>query len=146
MELRNFSLMINQSKVGAFAGFLAQGKIMGTHCKKCGVDYYPPQADCSQCMGDEVEWFEVPNEGKLAAFTQVMVLPEHFALPPISVPFGKAILTPSPVGLIEVKEGFRIMGWIPEISARDLEVGEPMKAVSKTLEDGRITIVLEKAG
>jgi uncharacterized OB-fold protein len=73
-----------------------------------------------------------------------MVLPEHFALPALSVPFAKATLTPSPVGLLEVKEGIRIMGWLPKRSADNLTVGERMKATPQVLDDGRVTIILEK--
>ena len=146
MELKQFSLMVNQSKVDAFADSLAQGKIMATRCKNCETEYYPPQADCSGCTGGDMEWFECPTEGKLVSFTQIMVLPEHFALPEPSVPFGKALLTPSPVGLLEVKKGLRIMGWIPKASPDSLQVGDRMKASPQVLDDGRITIILSKVG
>lgn len=145
MEFKDFSLMVGQSKAAAFVDFLAQGKIMATRCKKCSREYYPPQMDCSSCLGDDMEWFECPTDGKLASFTQIMVLPEHFALPEPSVPFGKVLLTPSPVGLLEVKEGIRIMGWVPKTSPDDLTVGEPMKASPRVLADGRVTIILEKS-
>jgi uncharacterized OB-fold protein len=91
-----------------------------------------------------MDWFECPTEGRLMSFTQIMVLPEHFSLPDLSVPFAKATLTPSPVGLLEVKEGIRIIGWIPKISANDLKVGDRMKASPQVLDDGRVTIILEK--
>ena len=144
MELKQFSLMVNQSKVDAFADSLAQGKIMATRCKNCEAEYYPPQADCSRCTSGDMEWFECPTEGKLVSFTQIMVLPEHFALPQPTVPFGKAFLTPSPVGLLEVKEGLRIMGWIPKASPDSLQVGDRMKASPQVLDDGRVTLILTK--
>ena len=144
MDFKNFSLMVNETKVASFADSLAQGKIMGTKCKKCNTEYYPPQSDCSGCLSQEMDWFECPIEGRLVSFTQIMVLPEHFSLPEPSVPFAKAALTPSPVGLLEVKEGIRIMGWIPKVSTNDLKVGERMKASPQELDDGRVTIVLEK--
>ena len=144
MEFKDFSLMIKQSKVASFVDFLAQGKIMATRCKKCRSEYYPPQADCSKCLGNDMEWFELPAEGRLYSFTQIMVLPEHFALPELSIPFGKASLIPSPVGLLEVKKGVRIMGWIPMVSTGDLKVGDRMKVIPQMLDDGRVTIVLEK--
>jgi len=144
MDFRQFSLMISQTKAAAFADFLAEGKIMAARCKQCRREYYPPQADCAQCLTQEMEWFECPTEGRLASFTQIMVLPEHFALPPLAVPFAKAMLTPSPVGLLEIKEGIRIMGWLPERSSDDLMVGERMKATPQVLDDGRVTIVLRK--
>jgi uncharacterized OB-fold protein len=144
MDFKQFSLMISQTKAASFADSLAEGKIMGTRCKACRREYYPPQADCPQCLNQEMEWFACPAEGRLASFTQIMVLPEHFALPPLSLPFAKATLTPSPVGLLEVKEGIRIMGWLPKRSADDLMVGERMKATPQILDDGRVTIVLQK--
>ena len=144
MDFQKFSLMISQTKVASFADALEQGKIMATRCTKCNKEYYPPQSDCSHCLSQEMEWFECPTEGELASFTQIMVLPEHFALPVLSVPFAKASLTPSPVGLLETKEGMRIMGWIPKTSAGDLAVGDRMKATPQTLDDGRVTIVLER--
>ena len=145
MELQDFSLMIRQSKATGFIDFLAKGKIMASRCKKCHREYYPPQVDCSSCLNVDMEWFECPTEGELVSFTQIMVLPEHFALPALSVPFGKAVLTPSPVGLLEVKERIRIMGWIPKTSPNDLIVGERMQALAQVLDDGRVTIVLEKS-
>ena len=145
MAFMDFSLMVTQSKASLFAVFLAEGKIMATRCKKCGLKYYPPQVDCSSCLNSDMEWFECPTEGQLASFTQIMVLPEHFAMPAPTVPFGKAMLTPSPVGLLEVEDGIRIMGWVPKTSAIDLTVGERMKASAQPLKDGRITIILEKS-
>lgn len=144
MDFNAFSLMITETKANSFADSLAQGKIMATRCTACNREYYPPQADCTHCLGQDMEWFECPNEGKLVAFTQIMVLPEHFALPAPKIPFGKASLTPSPVGLVEVKEGIRIMGWIPKAPVETLVVGDSMKAIPHVLDDGRVTIVLEK--
>lgn len=144
MGFKNFSLMVNETRVAAFSDFLAQGKIMATRCKKCYREYYPPRSDCSHCLSQEMDWFECPYEGKLVTFTQVMVLPEHFALPELSIPFARAVLTPSPVGLLEVKDGIRIMGWVPKASAGDLEVGDHMIASPRVLDDGRVTIILEK--
>ena len=144
MDFNQFSLMVTETKANAFADFLAEGKIMATRCKACKSEYYPPQADCAHCLGQDMEWFECPTRGKLVAFTQIMVLPEHFALPTLDIPFGKASIIPSPVGILEVEKGIRVMGWIPEASVEELAVGEPMRISPHVLDDGRITIVLEK--
>ena len=143
MDFKQFSLMINEIKVASFTAYLAQGKIMATRCKRCNREYYPPQSDCSECLSQEMVWFECPTEGNLVSFTQIMVLPEHFALPKLSIPFAKTTLTPSPVGLLEVKEGMRIMGWIRNVPVHDLTVGTHMKAMPQVLDDGKVTIVLE---
>jgi uncharacterized protein len=146
MDFKQFSLMLSETKVDSFADALTQGKIMATRCKRCNREYYPPQADCTHCLGQDMEWFECPTEGKLVAFTQIMVLPEHFALPTPEIPFGKMSLIPSPVGLVEVKQGVRIMGWIPKVSVDVLAVGDSMKVIPHMLDNGRATIVLEKTG
>ena len=145
MDFKRFSLMLGETKVNSFVDYLNQGKIMATRCKKCQKEYYPPQADCSQCLSQDMDWFECPAEGKLVAFTQIMVLPEHFALPTLEIPFGKASLVPSPVGLLEVKEGIRVMGWVPKTAVNDLRIGDRMKVRPEALDDGKVSIILEKA-
>ncbi|MBN1226696.1 MAG: hypothetical protein JXA79_06865 [Deltaproteobacteria bacterium] len=144
MDFDKFSLMIKNVRVSQFAERLKEGKIMGTRCKKCQAEFYPPQADCSSCLSDDMDWFDLPTKGILASFTQVNVLPEYFALPSLSIPFGKASIKASPVGILEVKEGVRVMGWIPKRSENDLKVGETMRAEPFELDDGRLTIVLKK--
>jgi uncharacterized OB-fold protein len=42
-----------------------------------------------------------------------------------------------------VEEGLRIMGWIPKVDLKKIQVGMKMKASPQTLADGKITIVLE---
>src|SRR4030042_127846 len=65
MDFKNFSLAISQTKVARFAEDLAAGKIMSTVCKKCGKSYYPPRADCPECMSSNMEWKELQGEGIL---------------------------------------------------------------------------------
>ncbi len=143
MEFKNFSLFINQSKVARFTKDLAEGKIMSTVCKKCGRQYYPPQADCFSCMESEMEWKEVPREGRLLTFTRIHVPPEHFAVRQPLMPFSSVQFEPCPIGLIEVEKGLKIMGWIPKVDIKKIKVGMKMKASPFTLPDGKLTIILE---
>jgi uncharacterized OB-fold protein len=143
MEFKNFSLAINQTKVGRFANDLASGKIMSTICKKCGKRYYPPRADCSACMESEMEWKPINGEGKLVTFTKIYVPPEHFAIRQPLMPFSSVQFEPCPIGLLEVEGGLRVMGWIPKVDVKKIKVGMKMKAAPFTLPDGKITIVFE---
>ena len=145
MEFKNFSLFINQTKVNRFADDLAGGKIMSTSCKKCGKQYYPPVADCSSCLGSEMEWKELKGEGKLITFTKIHVPPEHFAVRQPLMPFSSIQFEPCPIGILEVENGLPIMGWIPKMDVKKIKVGMKMKASSFTLPNGNITIVLEPA-
>jgi len=143
MEFRDFSLFISQAKITRFAKDLAEGRIMSTVCRRCGKAYYPPQADCSSCMGSEMEWKELNGEGRLVTFTRIHVPPEHFAVRQPLMPFSSIQFEPCPIGLIEVEKGLRIMGWIPKMEIKKIKVGMKMKASPFRLPDGKLTIVLE---
>ena len=143
MDFKNFSLAISQTKVARFAEDLAAGKIMSTICKKCGKKYYPPQADCSECMSSDMEWKELKGEGTLVTFTKIFVPPEHFAIRQPLMPFSSAAFEPCPIGLLEVEGGLRVMGWIPKVDLKKIKIGTKMRASPQILPDGRITIVLE---
>ncbi len=143
MDFKNFSLNIAQTKVNRFVDELAAGKFMETVCKKCGKKYYPPQADCSNCMQSDMEWKQISSEGKLVTFTKIHVPPEHFAVRQPLMPFSGIQFEPCPFGIIEVEGGLKIMGWIPKMDVKKIKVGMKLKASSFTLPDGKLTIVLE---
>lgn len=50
-----------------FAG-LANGKLLGTHCKSCNYTYGTPRLHCMYC-GNETDWVELPKEGYIHCFT-----------------------------------------------------------------------------
>jgi uncharacterized OB-fold protein len=143
MEFKKFALAMSQTKVARFADDLASGKIMSTSCKKCGKRYYPPRADCSACMASDMEWKPVGTEGRLVTFTKIYVPPEHFAVRQPLMPFSSVQFDPCPVGILEVEDGLRIMGWMPKMDLKKIRVGMKMKAFPQILPDGKITIVLE---
>ncbi len=143
MDFKNFSLNIAQTKVNRFVDELAAGKFMATVCKKCGKKYYPPSADCPNCMQSDMEWKQIGSEGKLVTFTKIHVPPEHFAVRQPLMPFSSIQFEPCPFGIIEVEGGLKIMGWIPKMDVKKIKVGMKLKASSFTLPDGKLTIVLE---
>jgi uncharacterized OB-fold protein len=143
MEFRNFSIAINQTKVARFADDLAAGKIMSTSCKKCGKRYYPPRADCSACMNSDMDWNPISGEGRLVTFTRIHVPPEHFAIQQPLMPFSSVQFQPCPIGIIEVEDGLKLMGWMPKIDPKKIKIGLKLKALPQILPDGKVTIVLE---
>ena len=80
MGFANFGVVsfTDQAKVADFVTYLEQGKVMATRCKKCGHEYFPPRADCPDCIGSEVEWFAIEDAGKLATYTTVNYGPSGF--------------------------------------------------------------------
>jgi len=144
MDFRDFALSVNQTKVARFAKDLSEGKIMATLCKRCGRRYYPPRADCADCMGTEMEWKQIKSVGRLVTFTKIYVPPEHFAIRQPLMPFSSVQFEPCPIGILEVEDSLRIMGWMPKIALNKIEMGMKMKAIGQVLQDGKITIVIEK--
>jgi len=143
MEFKDFSMHIGQTKVARFAEELAAGKIMATVCKKCGKKYYPPRSDCSGCMESTMEWRPIEGVGNLVTYTKIYVPPEHFAIRRPLMPFSSIQFEPCPVGLIEIEDGLRIMGWMPKIDFIKIRIGMKLKASPQILPDGKVTIILE---
>lgn len=143
MEFRNFSLYIKHTKVSRFIDALVDGNIEGTICKSCKKKYFPPRADCPECMGSDIDWIPIETSGRLFTFTKIYVPPEHFSPKQPSMPFSSIKFEPCPVGVIETEEGLRIMGWMPKVDIKKIHVGDKMKASSFLLPDGNITIILE---
>ena len=66
------------TKTNDFIDYLEEGKVEGTRCKECGAVFFPPRADCYQCLSSDIEWFEVTGAGKLLSFTKLEYAPSGF--------------------------------------------------------------------
>lgn len=102
-----------------FAG-LANQKLLGTKCQKCGTTFATPRLSCMEC-GGECDWVELPQEGKIHSFTVCYFGAEAFLKE-----------TPFILGLIEFKEAdtlllTRVLGLDPEKPTLDW-VGMKVKA------------------
>ena len=53
-----------------FFSRLAEGSFQTTRCRGCGEIHYPPRVVCPACLGEDLEWVDMPREGSLLAFTQ----------------------------------------------------------------------------
>ena len=146
MEFRDFSLLIRDTKVHGFVDGLERGELLASKCSSCGAIQYPPRSDCSHCFGTEFEWVAVRGVGTLVSFTSVFVTPEHFT-PDFSgsAPFSAYGYQPAPVGIVEMDDGLRVMGWVLGLKADSLRVGMRLAPRPEVLPDGRATVVLVKA-
>jgi hypothetical protein len=146
MEFRNFSLLIRDTKVHGFADGLERGELLASKCTSCGAVQYPPRSDCPRCFGTEFEWFPVHGVGKLVSFTSVFVTPDHFT-PDLSktAPFSSYGYQPAPVGIVEMEDGLRVMGWVLGLKLDSLRVGMRLSPRPEILPDGRATVVFVKA-
>jgi uncharacterized OB-fold protein len=53
-----------------FFSRLERGEFQTTRCSSCGEIHYPPHVVCPSCLGEDMEWVDLPREGTLLAFTQ----------------------------------------------------------------------------
>lgn len=120
--------------VNDFVGYLEQGKLMGTKCKKCGTKYFPPRADCYQSLDSEMEWFEVTGTGTLLSFSTLTFAPTGFTQ---ELPYTIAV-----VDYGDYKVFGRVDSSIP---VKELSVGMSMKAIVHPLPEDHINYVFQKA-
>lgn len=121
------------TKTNDFVGYLEQGKIMGTQCKKCGLQFFPPRADCFQCLSSDMEWFEVSGKGKLMAYSKLKYGPIGFEN---DLPYSIAVLDYG-----KYKVFGRIAGDIPD---DEIKIGMEMKAVVNKLPNEQLNYVFQK--
>jgi len=124
------------TKVEKFADELRDGKLMGTKCKSCGEVYFPPRADCTKCMSNDMEWRGYSGKGKLVTFTTV-----HAA------PTGFEDMAPYTIGVIDLVEGGRLLAWVEGIKPEELRIGMELRAVPSIMEEVeelRVVYVLRK--
>ncbi|MEM3874950.1 MAG: Zn-ribbon domain-containing OB-fold protein [Candidatus Bathyarchaeia archaeon] len=116
------------SKTLQFWEALKQGKILATKCRKCGKLYFPPAADCSNCLASDMEWVELSSEATIETFTHVVVRPTTFQQEkPYTVAIGK------------LKEGVRVLAWLTGFKLSEVKVGMKAKLVAKLTPEGRPT-------
>ena len=109
----------------SYEQFLNEWKIMGSKCKKCGALSIPPRPLCVSCFGSQMEWVQFKGDGKLAAFTSIVVAPPAMA----KEGFGRN--NPYVVGVVELQEGPKIVARITGVDAKkpeQIKVGMLLKA------------------
>jgi len=104
------------SKTLPFWERLKQGNVLATKCKKCGKLYFPPVADCGECLSSDMEWVELSNEATIEAFTHVVVRPLTFQ--------DEKSYT---VAIGRLKEGVRVLAWLVGFRLPEIKVGMQAK-------------------
>ncbi|MGD2247277.1 MAG: Zn-ribbon domain-containing OB-fold protein [Candidatus Methanofastidiosia archaeon] len=113
-----------------FFNELKNGKILGTHCKKCGKVYVPPRMYCEECFVELDDWVTVDNTGVVDTFTVVHVDRDENPLDEPEV-WGVIHMEGTDGGFVHKLN----------VSPDDIRIGMPVKAVFKSKKDreGRIT-------
>jgi uncharacterized OB-fold protein len=121
------------SKTNDFINYLEDGKVAGTKCQSCGLVFFPPRADCYQCLSSDVQWFEVAGEGELLTYSKLQFAPVGFDQ---DVPYCIALLDYG-----DYKVFGRISSEVPE---EELQVGMKMSTAANQLPNGQLNYVFKK--
>ncbi len=122
------------TKVNDFIDYLEKGKVMASKCKDCGLVFFPPRADCYQCLTSNMEWIEVSGTGKLVSYSKLEFAPIGFG---DDLPYAIALLDYG-----DYKVFGRIADDVPE---EEILVGMDMKTVANELPNGQLNYVFQKA-
>ncbi len=121
------------TKTNDFIGHLENGKVMGTRCRDCGLEFFPPRADCYHCFSSHMEWFEVSGTGKLITYSQLQFGPVGFE---DDLPYAIAILDYG-----NFKVFGRIAGDLPE---DEITLGMEMETKVTRLPNNQLSYVFQK--
>ena len=122
------------TRINDFINYLEDNKVMGTRCKDCGIAFFPPRADCHQCLASNMEWFEVSGKGTLVTYSRLQYAPIGFEQ---DVPYCIALLDYG-----DYKVFGRISSDLPE---DEIQVGMEMQTAVNTLPNGQLNYVFVKA-
>jgi len=123
---------IAETKVADFVKYLEEGEIAATKCKACGRLYFPPRADCIDCLSSDVEWIPLSGRGKLITYTTAYFAPAGFE-------------APYTLAVAELEEGVRVFTRISkDVKQDEIEIGMDVKLVPIRLADDRITYEVKK--
>ena len=100
--------------------------LIGTHCKKCKQNYFPPREVCPKCFSEgeegEMEKLKLSSKGKLYSYSIVQVAPKRF-MPPYGL------------GYVDFPEGVRVLGQLTTMDTAKLKTDMGVQA-----ELGRIAV------
>jgi hypothetical protein len=122
------------TKINDFVAYLEDNKVVGTRCKDCGMSFFPPRADCHQCLTSNMEWFEVSGKGKLVTYSKLQYGPVGFE--------GDL---PYCIALVDYGD-YKVFGRIAsDVAEDDIQVGMEVQTVVNKLPNGQLNYVFEKA-
>ncbi len=122
------------TRVNDFIDHLENGKVMYTRCSGCGADFFPPRADCSQCLSSDMQWREVTGSGKLVSFSQLKYAPVGFDA---DLPYSIALLDYG---------DYQIFGRLDSaLDMDEVRIGMHMVPAVNELPNGQLNYIFKKA-
>jgi len=117
------------TRISRFYDRLREGRLSTTRCRKDGALLWPPRTACPRCHTEELEWVDLPESGRIYAFSAVLG----------GAPLGMESEAPFAVGLVDLDGApLRLFGRIVGRPWQELAVGARVRVESFDLADGRV--------
>ena len=104
---------------------LSEHKLMGSQCAECQALYLPPRPMCKACFSTEMDWVQLPENGKLTAFTVIHIAPTAM----LESGYGRD--NPYISGIVELENGLaisaQILGFDPS-HPEEIKIGTTVEA------------------
>ncbi|MHB1435161.1 MAG: Zn-ribbon domain-containing OB-fold protein [Thermoplasmata archaeon] len=118
-----------QTRLAPFYAALGEGRLTTTRCRSDGSVHWPPRVVCPSCHREELEWFDLPREGTIYAFSTVLV----------GAPMGMEADLPFCVGLVDLDgASLRLFTRIEGPTSPGPSIGERVRFEPFRLSDGRM--------
>ena len=118
-----------ETRLAEFFRRLRAGRLATTRCPRDGELAWPPRTVCPRCHLGELEWVDLPETGRIYAFSAVLG----------GAPLGMEAEVPFAVGLVDL-DGvpLRLFGRIVGRPWGELAIGDRVRVESYDVEDGRV--------
>ena len=118
----------DQTRLSRFYDRLREGRLSTTRCPKDGDCHWPPRTACPKCHAEELDWVDLPDTGRIYAFSAVLG----------GAPLGMEDEVPFAVGLVDLDGApLRLFGRIEGRRWQELHVGDAVRVEPYDLGDGR---------
>ena len=122
------------TRVNDFIDHLERGKVMYTRCKSCNANFFPPRADCCECLSNDTEWQEVNGKGKLVSYSQLKYAPVGFDE---DLPYSIAMLDYG---------DYQVFGRLDsDLDLKEVKIGMEMTTAVNELPNGQLNYIFKKA-
>ena len=117
------------TRLARFFERLREGRLTTTRCPHEGSIHWPPRVACPTCHREALEWIDLPEEGRIYAFSAVLG----------GAPLGMEDDVPFAVGLVDLTGApIRLFGRIEGRPWTGLAIGDRVRAEPYEVGDGRV--------
>ena len=121
------------TKINDFIDHLENDQLMGTRCSDCNAVFFPPRADCCQCLSSNMQWFEIKGNGKLVSYSTLKFAPMGFDE---DLPYS--------IALLDYGE-FKVFGRLAtDIAKEDIHIGMQLQAKVNQLPNGQLNYIFQR--